>query len=95
MSKPKCETCGYWAKPVELEAGKRAGCHRFPPSFAGRNPHAQWPRTWGEELCGEWKPAVEKETPMRAMCPKCRYLLDKEGAYEQAGKCPPCGERIR
>jgi len=59
MAENKCNGCRYWYKQEETDI--RGYCRRHAPKPATQSPLAEstnldgvWPRTSGEDWCGEW-----------------------------------------
>lgn len=54
MNNDKCELCRYWGFRNMYERGVGI-CHRYPPALVATDEYrASWPRTGGDEVCGEF-----------------------------------------
>jgi hypothetical protein len=60
-----CENCKFWEQE-ESDIPSMGLCHRYAPRPVATHPvkgpesmDTVWPRTKGEEWCGEWKAKVE------------------------------------
>lgn len=56
-----CEACRYWQREEPMTGGAVAvfgACHRSAPRPLVRTleggAHAEWPRLWHHDWCGEW-----------------------------------------
>ena len=57
--KRKCGTCEYWDKPSVIDKEETNECRRYPPVKL-KNGETEFPETYFNDWCGEYKREEKK-----------------------------------
>lgn len=60
MSAPRCDGCCWWREIAAPGWQGLGRCHRLPPHIVDMNHLGEWPTTYHDEFCGEFR-AAENE----------------------------------
>lgn len=52
-----CDNCVFWLPPEDIAPNmdEEGECRRFPPVRKNSNGHGEWPETYPDEWCGEFR----------------------------------------